>query len=140
LRAALPCRSVDTLYILGSNGRVYNVAVGGLPGGRGDGQPITSLIELESGTQPAHYLAGSPQLTLLLANSSGCGLLARSSDLVTRQKSGKSFLNVETWETLLPPVVVPPHHRSVACLSAQGRFVGVRLVGAEGCKATAGVA
>lgn len=123
LRAALPCRSVDTLYILGSNGRVYNVAVSSLPGGRGDGQPITSLIELESGTQPAHYLAGGPQLTLLLANSSGYGLLARSGDLATRQKGGKSFLSVESWERLLPPVVVAGTHRSVACLSAQGRLL-----------------
>ncbi len=123
LRAALTCRSVDTLYILGSNGRVYNVAVSSLPGGRGDGQPITSLIELESGTQPAHYLAGGPQLTLLLANSSGYGLLARSGDLATRQKGGKSFLSVESWERLLPPVVVADTHRSVACLSAQGRLL-----------------
>jgi topoisomerase-4 subunit A len=111
------------LYILGSNGRVYNVAVSSLPGGRGDGQPITSLIELESGTQPAHYLAGGPQLTLLLANSSGYGLLARSGDLATRQKGGKSFLSVESWERLLPPVVVAGTHRSVACLSAQGRLL-----------------
>ena len=28
--------------------RVYSVAVAALPGGRGDGQPITSLIDLES--------------------------------------------------------------------------------------------
>ena len=53
------CRSVDTLSVIGSNGRVYSVAVGALPGGRGDGQPITSLIDLESGTQPAHYHAGA---------------------------------------------------------------------------------
>ena len=32
--------------------------VAALPGGRGDGQPVTSLIDLEPGTQPAHYFAG----------------------------------------------------------------------------------
>ncbi|MEI2677256.1 MAG: hypothetical protein V9G29_05000 [Burkholderiaceae bacterium] len=38
---------------------MYSAAVSLLPGGRGDGQPITTLIELEAGTQPAHYFAGA---------------------------------------------------------------------------------
>ena len=44
------------LLAFGSNGRVYSVAVSLLPGARGDGQPVTTLIELESGTQVLHYL------------------------------------------------------------------------------------
>src|SRR5450830_1901635 len=38
------CRTVDTLLAFGSNGRVYSVAVALLPGARGDGQPMTSLL------------------------------------------------------------------------------------------------
>ena len=53
-------------------------AVASLPGGRGDGQPITTLIELETGTQPAHYFAGPATQTLLLAGTGGFGLLARA--------------------------------------------------------------
>ena len=60
LYGTFPCRSVDPLIVFGSNGRVYSVPVAALPGGRGDGQPITSLIELESGTQAAHYFAAEP--------------------------------------------------------------------------------
>ena len=59
LYGCFPCRSVDTLLVFGSNGRVYSVAVAGLPGGRGDGVPITTLIDLEAGTQIAHYWAGA---------------------------------------------------------------------------------
>jgi topoisomerase-4 subunit A len=32
------CRSVDTLLVFGSDGRVYSIAVASLPSGRGDGQ------------------------------------------------------------------------------------------------------
>ena len=39
------------------------------------------LIDLESGTQPAHYFAGHAQQMLLLANTGGFGLLARVGDL-----------------------------------------------------------
>jgi topoisomerase-4 subunit A len=123
LYGAFPCRSVDTLYVFGSNGRVYNVAVAVLPGGRGDGQPITSLIELETGTQPAHYFAGSGETTLLLANTGGFGLLARCADLATRQRGGKSFLALEDKEHVLPPAAVATTHAQVACLSLSGRLL-----------------
>jgi topoisomerase IV subunit A len=117
------CRSVDTLLVFGSNGRVYSVAVSALPGGRGDGQPITSLIELESGTQPAHYFAGSGEHTLLLANTGGFGLLARAQDMQSRQRGGKSFLSLEAEDRLLPPVTVLPGHDQLACLSLAGRLL-----------------
>ncbi len=117
------CRSVDQLYVFGSRGRVYSVPVAGLPGGRGDGQPITSLIDLESGTQIAHYIAGSAAQMLMLANSGGYGLLARLGDLASRQKAGKNFLTLEEGEQLLPPVTVRPEQVNVACLAQTGRLL-----------------
>ena len=121
------CRSVDTLLVFGTaakgSGRVYSVPVSALPGGRGDGLPVTSLIDLESGTQPAHYFAGAAQATLLLANSGGFGLLAHAADLQGRQKAGKAFLTMEDGELLLPPVRVAQAHRQVACLSGDGRLL-----------------
>jgi topoisomerase-4 subunit A len=123
LLSAQACRSVDTLAVLGSNGRSYSVAVAQLPGGRGDGAPITKLIDLEPGTQPAHVLAGGADTTLLLANSGGFGLLARTADLYARNKGGKAFLTLDAGEQVLPPVAVQPGHRQVACLAADGRLL-----------------
>jgi len=123
LLSAQACRSVDTLAVLGSNGRSYSVAVAQLPGGRGDGAPITTLIDLEPGTQPAHVLAGGADTTLLLANSGGFGLLARAADLYARNKGGKAFLTLDAGEQVLPPVAVQAAHRQVACLAADGRLL-----------------
>jgi topoisomerase-4 subunit A len=124
LYGAFPCRSVETLAVIGSNGRAYSVAVSALPGGRGDGAPITTLIDVEVGTQPAHYLAAEPQTLLLLANTGGFGLLAQAGDLVSRQRAGKTFLALEPGEHVLPPVVVAtPQHTRVACLSKNGRLL-----------------
>ena len=121
--AHFACRSVDTLALLGSNGRSYSVAVASLPGGRGDGAPITGFVDLEPGTQPVHWFAGAADTTLLLANSGGYGLLARACDLHARNKAGKAFLTLEPGEALLAPAVVAPAHRQVACLSADGRLL-----------------
>jgi topoisomerase IV subunit A len=123
LYGTFACRSVDTLLVFGSNGRVYSVAISGLPGGRGDGQPITSLIELESGTQAAHYFAGHPETTLLLANTGGFGLQAKAADMQSRQRAGKSFLSLEPGDNLLPPVAVAPEHDRLACLSLSGHLL-----------------
>jgi len=123
LYGTFACRSVDTLVVLGSNGRSYSVAVGMLPGGRGDGTPITSLIDLESGTQPAHYVAGTADALLLLAGSGGYGLLAKAGDLHAKQKAGKAFLTLDAGQTLLKPALAAPGLSQVACLAQDGRLL-----------------
>ena len=123
LYGTFACRSVDTMVVLGSNGRVYSVPAAALPGGRGDGQPITTLVDLEPGTQPMHYFAGAAETTLLLANTGGFGLLARAGDLHGRNRGGKSFLTLEPSDRVLPPVVVAPAHTQVACLAMDGRLL-----------------
>jgi len=126
LYGVFPCRSVDALIVFGSNGRVYSVAASLLPGGRGDGVPVTSLIELETGTQIAHYFAGHAAQKLVLANTGGFGLLAQLGDLVSRQKGGKTFLSLEAGENPLPPSAVPATEllgAQLACLSLAGRLL-----------------
>jgi topoisomerase IV subunit A len=117
------CRTVDTLAVLGSNGRAYSVAVAGLPGGRGDGAPITTLIDLEAGSQPAHYVAGPSEAMLLLAHTGGTGLLAKLGDLLGRNKGGKAFLSLEAGEQVLPPALVRAGDTQVACLAMDGRLL-----------------
>ena len=118
------CRSVDALVVIGDNGRVYSAAVGMLPGGRGDGQPITTLIELEPGTQPAHYYAGHAEQRLVLAGTGGYGLLARMGDLLSRPKAGKAFLALEEGERPLPPSAVGEGlGQQLACLSLTCRLL-----------------
>ncbi|GAA4429258.1 DNA topoisomerase IV subunit A [Acidovorax lacteus] len=131
LYGTFECRTVDQLLIFGSNGRVYSVPVSALPGGRGDGQPVTTLIDLESGTQPAHYFAGPSGAMLLLAGSGGYGFIAAVEHMVSRQKGGKAFLSLGEGETLCKPSPVAggsgsqpwPDATHVCCASAGGRIL-----------------
>ena len=122
LYGTFECRTVETLLVFGSNGRVYSVPVSALPGARGDGQPITSMIELESGTQPLHYFAGPAEATLLLAGTAGYGLLAKAGDLQARQRGGKAFLALGEGDKPLPPSRADGAEQ-VACLSLAGRLL-----------------
>lgn len=135
LYSTFECRTVDTLIVFGTPkngvGRVYSVAVANLPGARGDGQPITTLIDLETGTQPLHYFAGPANAVLLLASSGGYGFLATVDNLVSRQKGGKAFITLAEGETLTAPShaahssgsqpLLPATH--VACASTGGRLL-----------------
>ena len=131
LYGTFECRTVDLLIVFGSNGRVYSVPVASLPGARGDGQPITTLIELESGTQPLHYFAGPASATLLLSGTGGYGFLATVENLVSRQRAGKAFISVGEGETICAPShvantsgsqpLLPATH--VACASTGGRIL-----------------
>ncbi len=131
LYGTFECRTVDTLIVFGSNGRLYSVAVSQLPGARGDGQPITTLIDLESGTQPLYYFAGPANAVLLLASSSGYGFLAAVEHMTARNKGGKAFITLGEGDQLCRPShaaftsgsqpLVPATH--VCCASTGGRIL-----------------
>ncbi len=123
LYGTFACRSVDALLVFGSDGRVYSVPVAVLPSGRGDGVSVTSLVDLQPGSQPAHYFAGDATQLLLLAGTGGFGLLARAGDLLSRQRGGKAFLALEGEEKPLPPAIVATAAPRVACLSLEGRLL-----------------
>ncbi|MEY5003942.1 MAG: topoisomerase subunit, partial [Pseudomonadota bacterium] len=121
--AAFECRTVDTLLAFGSNGRVYSVAVAQLPGARGDGVPVTTLVELEPGTRLLHYFAGAANTPLLLSSTAAYGFSAKAGDMVSRQKGGKSFMTMDEGDEPLMPRVIAANASAVACLSERGRLL-----------------
>lgn len=135
LYGTFECRTVDTLIVLGSSGRAYSVPVASLPGARGDGQPITTLIDLEAGTQPVHFIAGPAAASYLLSTSAGFGFIAHIEDMISRQKAGKAFMNLGEGDTVCQPSPVEggsgaapwPVAASVCCASVQGRILTFEL-------------
>jgi topoisomerase IV subunit A len=130
LYGTFECRTVDTLLAFGGNGRVYSVPVAMLPGARGDGQPVTTLIELESGTKLVHYFAGPAGASLLLSSSAGYGFLATVESMTSRLKAGKAFVTCNEGESMNRPslaanaAAVPPFAAThVACASAGSRIL-----------------
>jgi len=135
LYGTFECRTVDTLLVFGTakdkTGRVYSIPVASLPGARGDGQPVTTMIDLEAGTQLAHYFAGPATATLLLSSSGGYGFLANVENMLGRNKGGKAFITLGEGESVCVPShvsgtsggvpLVPATH--VACASAGGRIL-----------------
>ena len=135
LYGAFECRTTDTLIAMGDNGRVYSVPVGGLPSARGDGQPVTTMIDLESGTRIVHTIAAAPDTRWLLATRGGYGFAAKLSDMVSRQRAGKQFITLEEGDEMLRPVPLFDGATQLALLSAKGKFL---VFGLDECKSLSG--
>ena len=124
LYGAFECRTVDSLIAIGSNGRVYTIPVSQLPSARGDGAPATSMIDLAPETRLVAYIAGPASLPLLLATSNGFGFAATLGDMLSRQRAGKQFINVDAGaEPLRPHPADAANDRFIACLSERGRVL-----------------
>jgi topoisomerase-4 subunit A len=128
LHDAFECRTVDTLLGFGDNGKVYSVPVAALPNARGDGVPVTTLVDLSGGTQGKgvriqHYYAGPADKQLLLASSAGFGFIAKAGDMISRLKGGKAFITLDEGDLPLPPSVVADDASAVAALSENGRLL-----------------
>ncbi|HJU70595.1 MAG TPA: DNA topoisomerase IV subunit A [Paucimonas sp.] len=123
LYGTFECRTIDHLLAFGSNGRVYSVNIATLPGARGDGVPITTLVELASGTRLVHYFAGSADTPLLLASTAGYGFTAKAGDMISRTRGGKAFITLDEGDEPLLPRVVADTASAIACLSEKGRLL-----------------
>ena len=95
-------RTIWPLVLLDSNGRAYSVRAADLPG-RGDGAPVATLIELQNGGKVVQAISDAPEAKYLFANSGGYGFIATLGDVMSRNKSGKTFMSLEAGELPLRP-------------------------------------
>ncbi len=115
-------RTVHPVVLFGANGRVFNVRASDIPGGKGDGVPVSSLAETP-GTPIVGMLSGPGDISVLLGTSGGNALRAKLESFVTRQRAGKQFVSVDESEAVLAPAVISPEAKEVAALSAEGRLL-----------------
>lgn len=121
---AFECQTTDQTYLFGAGealGKVFSVPVHAWPGGRGDGIPAQSTIELNGGTV-SHVFAAPSQQLVLLASSAAYGFLTKAGGMDSRIKAGKQFVALQAGESLLKPVLLTAEDDRVAVLSERGRL------------------
>jgi topoisomerase-4 subunit A len=94
LKRAVPAYTTDKLLLLGTNGRIYTLEANELPGGRGQGEPVRLMIDLEENHDVAEAFAHRPGRKLLVASSRGYGFIVPEDECVAATRKGKQVLNV----------------------------------------------
>ncbi|WP_254275380.1 DNA topoisomerase IV subunit A [Halomonas sp. 3H] len=113
------------LVLLDDTGRAYTLQAHNLPSARGQGEPVTSRVNVVAGAHMAGVMLAPPASRFLLASDGGYGFVARLEELVGKNKSGKAVLSVPKGCNVLPPCQVPdaPEGVSVAAVSNEGRLL-----------------
>jgi topoisomerase-4 subunit A len=120
--AIVETRTVWPIVAMGANGRAYNLKASDLPGGKGDGVPVSSLAETQ-GTAIVALVSATPDVAVLFGTAAGNALRARIENLVTTRSAGKQFVSVGEGDALVSAERFDPATKEVAALSAEGRLL-----------------
>jgi len=122
------CRTIDHCVVICDNGRVCSVPVAQLPGGRGDGVPLATLVDVMPGAKIVQVVCGAAGQHVLLATAASYGFGCTLGDMLGRNKAGKQFLNFDEPVSILPPVLFAPEPQSVVVsVSRSGRLLAFAL-------------
>ncbi len=92
---AVQAETTDKIIVFASNGKFYTLAGDKLPGGRGNGEPIRLLVDLENDHVPIGMFVHNPERTLIVASTAGYGFRVKETDIIASTKGGKRVLNVK---------------------------------------------
>ena len=91
----VPAETTDRIILFGSNGKFYTLGGDKLPGGRGNGEPIRLMIDLEDDHAPVGLFVHNPERELLVASTDGYGFRVAEKDVIASTRGGKQTLNVK---------------------------------------------
>ena len=121
---AVPGKTNQTLVVLDSTGRGYQLPAHKLPSARGQGEPLSGRLNPPAGAGFVGLARGDGQQRVLVGSAAGYGFVTQLSALETRNKAGKAVLTVPKGSTVLPMVDVPDGAEVQVCVvTAEGRLL-----------------
>ncbi len=94
LKRAVHASTTDKLLAFATNGKVFTLEASQLPGGRGHGEPVRLMIDLEENHDVVDLFAYEPGRKLLVASTGGYGFVVPEDDVVASTRKGRQVLNV----------------------------------------------
>jgi topoisomerase IV subunit A len=113
LKVSFFAETTSKIIVVASNGRFFTLEAAKLPGGRGFGDPIRLMVDLEEGADFIAAFPYRPGAKMLVVSSDGRGFVAPTDDTVANTRKGKGIL------TLDPPA------KAVVCTEAEGSHVAI---------------
>ena len=95
LAFAVPGETTDKIIIFATNGKFYTLGADKLPGGRGNGEPIRLLVDMENDHSPIGMFVHNPERELIVASSDGYGFRVSEAEIIASTRGGRKTLNVK---------------------------------------------
>jgi topoisomerase-4 subunit A len=102
------CQTTDKILVATANGRFYTVGADKLPGARGFGEPLGTMIDIEAGNDIVTLLPVVPGGRMLLAASTGKGFVCAMEDVVAETRKGRGVVSLKPGARLKVVRMAPP--------------------------------
>ena len=94
LKLLVRAETTDKLLMLTTGGKVYTLGGEKLPGGRGQGEPVRLMVDIEEGQDIVDLFVYRPGAKRLIASSVGNGFVVDEDEMIANTRKGKQVLNV----------------------------------------------
>jgi topoisomerase-4 subunit A len=121
LLRAVKASTTDKLLLLATNGKVFTLAGDQLPGGRGHGEPVRLMVDLEENHSLVEIFVHVPGRKLLIAATSGHGFVVTEDEMVAMTRKGKQVMNLTEPEEAR--LIVPAEGDTVAVIGENRKML-----------------
>jgi topoisomerase-4 subunit A len=94
LRIAFHAQTTDKVIIFTTGGKAFTLGGDKLPGGRGHGEPLRIMIDMENDQDVLTAFTLDSTRKLIISSHQGYGFQINESELVANTRKGKQILNV----------------------------------------------
>lgn len=95
LKLAFSAYTTDKVLIMTTGGKAYTLGADKFPGGRGHGEPLRIMVDMDNDQDVLTAFVHQPNRKLLLASNIGNGFIVKETDLVANTRKGKQVMNVK---------------------------------------------
>ncbi len=121
LMTSLFAETTSKILVMASDGKAFTLEGAKLPGGRGLGEPIRLMAELDEGADIVAVFAARPGAKRLLVASDGRGFVAPEDELISQTRKGRAALNCEAPARLV--VTAPAEGDHVAIIGENRKLL-----------------
>jgi topoisomerase-4 subunit A len=121
LMRAIKAYTTDKVLLLATNGKVFTLAADQLPGGRGHGEPVRLMVDLEENHAFVEAWVHAPGRKLIVAATSGHGFVVPEDEMVAMTRKGKQVMNLTEPEEAR--VAVPAEGDTVAVIGENRKML-----------------
>ncbi len=108
LRKIILAHTTDKLVVFATNGKFYTLEASQLPGGRGHGEPVRLMIDMEENTDFVEVFVHEPGRKLLVGSTAGHGFIVPEDEVLASTRKGKQVLNVDAGDEAKVCIPVAP--------------------------------
>jgi topoisomerase-4 subunit A len=121
LKAAIEAETTDKIIVASTGGRFYTLAADKLPGGRGHGEPIKLMVDMEAADDVVAVFVHDPARKLLVISTDGRGFVVPEAEVLANTRKGKQVMSVDAPQEMR--VAVPAAGDMVAMLGENRKMI-----------------